>query len=356
MHFQFNLISAVALLISMAASALAQEGRDPQQLQWQPAVALPDARGVAGPFVGVAGGQLLVAGGANFPNGWPWEGGEKVWYDRVWGRQRPEGIWREVGRLPTRAGYGVSITTESGLICIGGSHAGGHLADVYRLQLAESGLTAQPLPSLPAPLANACGAMVGTTIYVAGGSRTPTATSAVDTFYALDLSAEPMRWRELEPWPGPARMLSVAAVVDDYFYLISGVELTADAAGNPQRRYLTDTYRYHAEHGWAQLADAPRSVAAAPSPALPVGNSRFLVLGGDDGSAVGFQPIDQHPGFSRRIYSYDTTTDLWSEVESTPAPHVTTTMVPWGGDWWLPSGEVRPGVRSPDVWRVHLGP
>lgn len=358
MHTKQNvlIIGTLAILLSAHGIAAAQNGLDAQRLRWQPAASLPDAHGVAGPFVGVVAGNLLVAGGANFPKGPPWEGGEKVWYDRVWGLERPDGAWRELGRLPKPAGYGVSITTESGLICVGGSQAAGHLADVTRLKLTEGGLIAEPLPSLPEPVANACGALLGTTIYIAGGSRTPTSTTALSSFYALDLSAEPLHWQELKSWPGPSRMLSVAAVFGDHFYLLSGVDLTADAAGNPERHYLTDAYRFHPTRGWSQIADLPRAVAAAPSPALPGGKSRFMVVGGDDGSSVGFQPIHEHPGFSTHIYSYDTTANTWSQSEHTPAPRVTTTSVECWDHWWFPSGEVRPGVRSPEVWQVELTP
>ena len=40
--------------------------------------------GVAGPFAGVHGDALIVAGGANFPDKMPWEGGTKVWWDDIW--------------------------------------------------------------------------------------------------------------------------------------------------------------------------------------------------------------------------------------------------------------------------------
>ncbi len=349
-------IGTLAILLSTSGVAAAQNGLDTQRLQWHQVAPLPDARGVAGPFAGVVAGNLLVAGGANFPQGPPWEGGEKVWYDRVWELERPAGGWRELGRLPKPAGYGVSITTESGLICVGGSHAAGHSADVMRLKLTEAGLIAESLPSLPEPVANACGALLGTTIYIAGGSRRPTSTTALSSFYGLDLSAEPLRWQELKSWPGPPRMLSVAAVLDDHFYLLSGVDLSADAAGSPKRHYLTDAYRFHPMRGWSQIADLPRAVVAAPSPALTVGKSQFMVVGGDDGSSVGFQPISQHPGFSRHIYGYDASTNTWSQSEHTPAPRVTTSTVEWRNHWWFPSGEVRPGVRSPEVWQVKLTP
>ena len=79
----------------MAALACAADA-----LAWKQLPPLPDAPGVAGPFAGVSGGALLVAGGANFPDRMPWEGGKKVWLDRVWVLEKPDGVWREAGKLP----------------------------------------------------------------------------------------------------------------------------------------------------------------------------------------------------------------------------------------------------------------
>ena len=53
---------------------------------WERLPSLPDREGFAGLFAGVSGGALLVAGGANFPDAKPWEGGKKVWYDTVFVR------------------------------------------------------------------------------------------------------------------------------------------------------------------------------------------------------------------------------------------------------------------------------
>src|SRR5258706_11279560 len=59
-------------------------------LSWEALPALPPAGGqakqpgVASPFVGVHGDSLVVAGGANFPEKMPWDGGAKVWWDDIW--------------------------------------------------------------------------------------------------------------------------------------------------------------------------------------------------------------------------------------------------------------------------------
>ena len=82
------------------------------------------------------------------------------------------------------------------------------LADVFRLEWRGDKLVSTPLPGLPKPCANSCGALVGDVIYVAGGIETPAATTAMKAFWKLDLAEKNSRWVELESWPGPERMLA----------------------------------------------------------------------------------------------------------------------------------------------------
>src|SRR5688572_828371 len=79
-------------------------------LKWKQLPPLPEPPGVAGAFAGVAQNALLVAGGANFPDKMPWEGGKKVWHDRIWLLDGPGGKWREVGKLSRSLAYGVTVT------------------------------------------------------------------------------------------------------------------------------------------------------------------------------------------------------------------------------------------------------
>ena len=328
-------------------------------LIWKTLAPLPDELGVAGPIAGTDGNSLIVAGGANFPAGLPWEGGMKVWHDRVFVLENPNGQWLDAGRLPRPLGYAVSLSLprglpiEPGVVCLGGSDALQHYADCFIIRWKSGRLEFTDLPALPKPLANAAGAILGDTIYVAGGIETPDATEAEGNFWALNLSQKNPQWEELPSWPGPPRMLAVAAVQDRAFYLCSGAELSADDSGRPVRRYLNDSYCYRPKQGWSRVADLPRPAVAAPSPAPALGQSSFLVLGGDDGSLVDFSPLEDHPGFPRSILAYHTITDTWKTLVQMPLSHVTTQAIPWQGQWIVPSGEVRPGVRSPSVWAMY---
>ncbi|MEC3878988.1 galactose oxidase [Parapedobacter sp. 10938] len=340
---------------------------------WQQLQQLPDAVGFAGAYAGVSNGHLLVAGGANFPEGTrPWSGGVKQWSDQVFVFKADAGEWERAGSLPRPMGYGVSVVWRDSLIIIGGSDRARHYADVFAITYTEGELKTSAWPSLPAPLANTCGALVGDVIYVAGGLSSPIDTTASNGFFALDLSkpAAERRWETLESWPGAPRMLAVAGAMGDGFYLLSGVSLSVNPGDSlPTRTYLVDAFRYEPQVGWTEIADLPHAVAAAPSPAFTTRNDEVLVFGGDDGRLAPQAGAlkDRHPGFSTDILAYDLATDSWrvdgklpvdklANPENDPnastwAP-VTTTGVVWNDHYILPMGEVRPGVRTNRVLAV----
>jgi len=323
---------------------------DCAELTWTELPPIPNTVGVAAPFAGVSGGAMLVAGGANFPSGFPWEGGRKVWHDAAYVLAEPTGPWRTAGKLPRPLGYGVSATFAGSVVCAGGSDAERHHTEVFTLAWNGRAVVTTALPSLPRPCANAAGALVGSTLLIAGGEEAPGATSAMHTFWSLDLAHPQASWEELPPWPGPARSLAVAAAQAGAFFVVGGVSLAAGPGGRPVRTYLADGYRYEPkQRTWQRIADLPHPVAAAPSPAPAMGLFQFLVLGGDDGSKAGFQPLAEHPGFPRGILAYHTIADTWRTVGEVPLGQVTVPVVGWHDRFVLPSGEIRPGVRAPAV-------
>ncbi len=180
-------------------------------------------------------------------------------------------------------------------------------------------------------------------LYIAGGIEEPNSTNTLRTFWALDLAAATPSWRELEPWPGPGRMLAVTAVQDGAFYLISGTELSGDAEGKPVRRYLTDVYRYRPGSGWKRVADIPRPAVAAPSPAPVLETSHILVLSGDDGTKLGFKPPDRHPGFAKDVLAYNPAADSWTAMGEVPVTQVTVPAVAWHGQVYSAQRRDSPG-------------
>lgn len=365
MHF-LKLDSLFLLLfLFMVQSAYAQSSLSVRNL-----APIPDVDGFAGSLGGTSNGVLMVAGGSNFPEGGrPWNGGTKTWYNHIYVLEKPSGKWIKAGNLPRPLGYAVSVTWRDAVACVGGSNEAGHYADSFLMRWQHKKVTFEPLPDFPVPVANACGALVGDILYVAGGLETPTAIGALHTFYALDLAAEPTKrtWQLLPAWAGEGRMLSVAASAKGMFYLFSGTALAVSPDEKTVRRlYLRDAHQYDpSTRQWTRLADLPHATVAAPGPAFSY-NEQIILPGGDDGknAAVGLSLQDKHPGFSTGVLGYDPLTNTWSNQsplvgktqpeEGTSWP-VTTPLVPWRGGYVIPGGEARPGIRTPLVWMIEEG-
>ena len=445
-----------AVLVTVCAvlgggAAFADDAASGGALKWTALPAVPAASGktvqpgLAGVFAGVHNGVMILAGGANFPDGWPRDAdGEitpKVYHRDIYVLTKADDdyVWRRAEvRLEHGYSYGVSIPTDDGLVCIGGewkepfvtdpvsgkSVQPHHLSNkVFVLKWDDQAKRVEitdklvgddddakavlPLPPLPKPCAYIAGGMIGNEIYIAGGNCGGRL-EATKNFWRLDLSKktdrEAFTWKSLPPWPGPPRWKAVAAVQSDgefdCFYLFSGT--------GPRGLRLIDAWRFNPKvyerrgggdipfvseslpprkQVWRRLANvgagAPgeRCVAAAVAGAFGV--NHILVVGGSDGEfyqrpeyrelaaaiadakasgeadelarleARMEQLMVTHPGFRRDVLAYHTITDTWVEAGQFPTDsHVTTTAVRWGDDLVIPGGEVRPGVRSANVWKA----
>lgn len=179
-----RLLAGLFLAIAGAAPLATQEA---SQLTWSELPPLPDTPGLGGPFVGVTAGALVVAGGANFPDGVPWEGGRKVWYADVLVLEPGDEDWSQAGRLPRLLAYGASVSLPQGVAILGGSDSEEHHADCYVLAWDPKGrdLERIELPSLPAPTAFPAAALLGDVIYLAAGSPGPDPTRTTHALSTL---------------------------------------------------------------------------------------------------------------------------------------------------------------------------
>ncbi len=312
---------------------------------------LPDQHGVAGAFAGISGDALLVAGGANFPDQPPWEGGQKKWHDAIYVLPHGATNWLTGFKLPRPLAYGVAVPWDDGVLCLGGNDAERHHRAVFLLRWqAGTIVIATNFPPLPQPLANACGVVCKGSVCVFGGETTPGATTASPGAWRLALAKTAEGWERLPDLPGPARTLAMAASTGHNLYVLGGVALSAGPEGKPVRRYLSDVHALASPASvWERKKDLPVPLAAAPGPAPVVGSGWVALIGGDDGSRYGFQPPAAHPGFSSSILLWHPSRTHNRLAGVLTAPRVTTAAVSWRGELIVPSGEVRPGVRSPAI-------
>ena len=354
---------AILVLTFLIASnaALRADELNSGLLSWTELPQLPDELGVAGPFAGVHNDALIVAGGANFPLP-VWES-EKVWHDRIYVLTKTDDgfAWKDGGTLARPIAYGAAVSTPDGVVCMGGNDSKETFDRVFLLQWDGSSgqVTSSDYPRLPKPCAFGSAALIGDVIYLAGGQRGQLLDSAMTNFCSLDLSKKQRPtefvWKQLEPWPGPSRALNLTVSqhngYNNCIYVMSGRRQHGPAAKDVS--FLKDIWEYTPATGnWRKRADAPRCVMAGTG--IGNGQSHIFVLGGADGSLFfkGNDLQDEHPGFAKETLAYHTITDTWTNAGASPRNHVTTIAVEWNGSIIVPSGEIRPRVRSPKVWSV----
>ncbi len=360
--FRKGIIALLVLLnlsqVKAASAPDTTEDQSKEKIEWNNSLALPAdgaaSIGVAGVFSGFIGDQLVVAGGANFPDKQPWKGGVKVWHDAIYriDPTRHGADWvTEETRLPHPIAYGCSIELPSGILCIGGCDSTRCYTEVFQMCFDGDKIVIDTdWPALPIPLANATASMIGHKVYVAGGQERMDCQEATKHFLVLDLSNRGMGWKELQPWPGKARGYAVSAAqsdgFDNCFYLFSGRDYKVDGFVE----VLFDGYVYNPRlDQWKSL---PGTFPVMAGNALPVGANHILFLGGVPEMLPG---SDTHPGFDRTIRLYHTITKTLIEKEEAPYPLAVTTPVARKGNvFYIASGEVRPGIRTPNLTRGEI--
>lgn len=365
----FRVVRALVFVVVIGCSFATGSANEPEQprLQWTKLPDLPDPLGVAGPFVGVHGDVLIVAGGANFPQP-VWEN-DKVWRDTIYVLRRTAAgyVWRKAGRLNRPVAYGAAVSAAGGVICMGGNDAEQTYDDCFLLRWDRERQAVEQLqlPKLPKPCAFGQAVLIDETVYLAGGQSGQTLDTAMRNFWTLDLgqryNAATFKWQAPTILPGPTRSLNqtVAQFAGDSadgqrrcLYVFGGRRQQGE-----QVEFLRDLWEYNpATKKWRQRASTPRPVMAGLAAAF--GERQIAVLGGADGALYGQADTlrDRHPGFPKSALLYDTVADRWSPGGKIPLNHVTSIPVRWGDQVIVASGEVRPRVRTRAIWSVKLTP
>ncbi|WP_220473610.1 sodium:solute symporter family transporter [Flagellimonas taeanensis] len=386
----YVLFYVLVFLLGYASKAQDQpQKKDVVRFDWQTSTQMPQGqgfpkKGMAGGFSGVHNDALLLAGGANFPNGYPWEMGQKHWEDQIIAITK-EGVnynWHSSKRakLPVSMGYGVSLPTKEGLLCLGGNNAKGIVIKTVLISWdpLDKDISQQQLGNLPEKFEVAYGAVHQEQVYLGGIANGANKLFQLPLSELLGSSSEQkLSWKELPPCPGPPRKMPSYAVQgngqSDALYIFSGRSETE--AGIV---LLDDGYSFDfPSKEWNRIINVPPVMAA---PALSFGVSNILVFGGDGGDrlqerdvlskqiqtmedVVGKDSLQSvlngmlknHTGFSDQIWSFNTITNSFQKAGRLPEnPPVTTNTFFWGEKITLPMGEISPGVRSTGILQATV--
>lgn len=345
------------------------------QIVWKDAAVLPDINGkislgYAGPVTGVINNILFVGGGANFPDSMPWLGGKKKYYDEVALYQiNANGIQflNQTYKLPDTIAYSAVCTTEKGIIYAGGENANGQSNKVWLIRnKTKDSLQFVSLPNLPESITNGALTKHEHSIYFIGGE---TASGVSDKMYVLNLENLTSGWRELKSLPHPASH-GILCVQANQLYYIGGRMRTNSGISD----LYENVYAYDfSKNSWQEKKSIPYALSAGTGTAYQ--NDKIILFGGDKGAT--FHKTEQliaaialekdsikktelikekatlqatHPGFSNEILLYNTERNNWEVVGtinfSTP---VTTNAVLTKNTIFIPSGEIKAGVRSNQI-------
>lgn len=351
-------------------------------LQWKelprliPSKAFEKQAGIAGPFGGVLDGTIFLAGGANFPYGPAWEGGQKIYHLDIYALE--DSAWDVLDvELPYPMAYGLSLSDPDALYWIGGMNADSSCKAVFRIRRTkeEGNFEREALPSLPVALANASGGIIEKRLYVFG-SREDLGESFL---FSLDLQRLEGGWKRLADLPASPRTHAYGSVQQGAngpaFYLFKG-----RWKGDKQiTEFLSDAWAYDPiSDEWKELKQDLRFPLAAGT-SLSLGVNQILLFGGDSGE--NFNKIEalnhqigktheaikdrivarrdslmkNHPGFSSDIWSFHTITQSWHKLSQMPPTSALTTPVFFKGKHIIiPSGEISPCIRTDQIWEGEI--
>ena len=224
-------------------------------------------------------------------------------------------------------------------------------------------------------LTNISAASIGNVVYTTGGDQEK---NSSDKFFKIDLNKKNPQWESLPDLPvalANATTIAQNGIDGINIYVIGGRSKTTTGVSD-----LHNTvYAFNpAKQEWKKCADVSDgkntgNLSAAAGVAL--GKNKILIVGGDKGNI--FHQIElylsriskatiagerdkltgekndliiNHKGFDKSLLLYNTISNAWTKVGEYPYPaQVTTNAVKWDDNIIISNGEIKPGVRTPDV-------
>ncbi len=369
----------------LTVPALAQKKQN-YSLKWDVVAELPadsgqqNSLGVAGPVTGIHKNVLFVAGGANFPAAMPWHGGAKKFHTAIHvysAKHHKLKLLAKSFSLPHPVAYAASCNTPTGVLYAGGESEKG-ISDKVWLMMWDNKteeILFKMLPVLPFPVSNAAVTLIGNTVYLAGGETT---VNTLSQFLSLDLNNTSAGWKKLADIPQPVSHTVLTAALNktgDKIYLCGGRKKNSNGIST----LYNNVFVYDVvANSWAEKKTLPYALSAGTGIMHDAKN--ILLFGGDKGTVFNQTETliaainaekdpaknqelvekktklqSEHPGFSKEVLLYNIKNDTWKIIGTIPfETPVTTTAVKWKSGVFIPSGEIKAGVRSAKIIAVKI--
>jgi N-acetylneuraminic acid mutarotase len=244
-----------------------------------------------------------------------------------------QNAWSDAAPLPRSLNH-ANVAAANGKIYVGGMEGDFPFYAVGDSYAYDPGTDAwSPIAPMPAgsERGSAAVGVRGTTIYLAGGLRSLTATGqdTVATFSAYDTVRD--RWLALPPLPQP-RDHFVGAVVGNVFYTLGG-------RINGQDNVRGDVFAYDIDTGtWSSKTPMPTPRGGTAGGLI---GNRIFVVGGEGNT--------QDPnGLFADNEAYDPVADRWIVYPPMPTPRHGAGAAVVGNTLYVPGGAVAQGLGLVD--------
>jgi N-acetylneuraminate epimerase len=250
--------------------------------------------------------------------------------------------------------------------------------DVFLFAFWDGKVKTEKLPSLPVALTSPGAASIDGRIYLAGGIDS---TGATPLLISLDMNNLQKGWEKLPQLPVA---LSHSVVVsqndgtEECIYIIGGRNKTIDV-----HTFFSTVWKFKPSKAeWTLEGDIMmdgKPLALSAGTGIAIGKDQILLFGGDPGiffnlterlnNAIAMagdsvkkqllagkdSMLTHHPGFSKAVLVYDTITKTWKKTGEIEAESPATSLAfYWDKTVIIPSGEIRPGVRTPRILAAEL--
>lgn len=379
--FTLNILIILTMIISSCNSSVKNSVDNTLHFTWEiggKIPNLPDGKpspGLAGAAIGVNNNVLMIGGGANFSDGMPWNGGKKRYqHDIFIFKKENDSLINIPGdfHLPYPLAYSANCSIDKGIVAAGGENMQGPTDSVLLIdwdQKANKPVISY-LPNLPRPCTDGAMAADGDKMYFAGGIDS---SGVSDGFYMLNLKDTVKGWQILPALPKPVSHTVLYVQnngTDTCIYLVGGRKENNDAVSD----LYNEVYQFDLKtNQWSQKTSLPYALSAHTG--VSWGDNSLLVFSGDQGKTFHATELlltripreknpakkqalieeknelqKHHPGYNGNVLLYNTKTNQWMKTDSIPFPgQVTTTAVKWDNEIIIPCGEIKAGVRTPDM-------
>lgn len=381
-----SIFPLILSLFIMSTTDIFSQKAAVNQVEWRTAAKVQNADGstslgFAGAINGISNDVLIVSGGANFQDKMPWEGGKKHYSKEIHILQKCNGkySWNKnvFSTLTEPIAYCGNISTDLGVVYVGGENENGlsNKAFILKWNAAKNVVETTSLPNIPLAITNIGLTHIGNVVYAVGGDE---AKKSSDLFFSLDLNSENPQWITLPKLPmalANAVVLVQEGKKGKAIYVVGG--RTKKPSGISDLHNTTFAFNLK-EQTWetcANISDGVNTTNFSAGAGLAIGSHSVLLVGGDNG--LTFHKVEtylaqiaqtdspeekarlateknklntNHDGFYKGMLLYNTLTNTWSKIGDLPfLAHVTTVAILWNGEIVLSNGEIKPGIRTPDV-------